>query len=159
LLIVLVSGFGCGVCFSGDGGRAGGARCARVRGGSARAGLCILSCREGGPCCSGGWGQGAEPLPADEECFFPWPVRADLQDALAGVMGESAAKFPPIGSSPVPRTPQLGHRGECQRRARRRRSQALMKQISTIRQSIPWNPTVSMVFTRFPHDLHTASTH
>jgi len=34
-----------------------------------------------------------------------------------------------------------------------------MKQISTMRQSIPWNPIVSTVSTRFPHYLHTASTH
>jgi hypothetical protein len=28
-------------------------------------------------------------LPASQECFLPWPVRADLEDALAGVVHEA----------------------------------------------------------------------
>jgi hypothetical protein len=85
-----------------------------------RCGVCLLSgCRQpllpGGPgcapaptvpgwfsfrfrrarCCwSGGCGQGAEPLPASQDCFLPWPVRADLEDALAGVVYEAGREVP-----------------------------------------------------------------
>src|SRR5262249_2562579 len=39
-------------------------------------------------------GEGAEPLPAGEERRCPWPVRADLQDALTGVMDEPGGDRP-----------------------------------------------------------------
>jgi hypothetical protein len=65
-----------------------------VRTGSDRAGLCLLLRHWGGLCWSGGCGQGAEPLPAGEERLFRGPVRADLQDALTGVMGEPGGEVP-----------------------------------------------------------------
>ena len=72
----------------------GGARRARVRTGSDRAGLVLLSCRRDGSCWSGGCGQGAEPLPAGQERLLPRPVRADPEDALAGVAGEAGGDVP-----------------------------------------------------------------
>ena len=45
LLIVLLPGFGCGVCLAGGGGRVTQPGGARVRTGSDRAGLCLLSCQ------------------------------------------------------------------------------------------------------------------
>jgi hypothetical protein len=53
----------------------GGARCARVRTGSDRGGLCFLSCRWGWYCWSSGCRQGAGRLPAGEERVLPGPVR------------------------------------------------------------------------------------
>ena len=66
---------------------------ARVCTGSDRAGLCLLSCCWVWWCWSGGCWQGAEPLPAGEERVRPWPVRADLEDALAGVAAGHAGSF------------------------------------------------------------------
>src|SRR5271170_900601 len=48
-------------------------------------------------CCwfwSGGCWQGAEPLPAGEECLLPWPAGADFQGPLAGVDGEAGGDVP-----------------------------------------------------------------
>ena len=85
---MLVPGFRSVVCLLSGRRSRGGARGARVRTGSDRAGLCLLSCRWGWYCWSSGCRQGAEPLPAGEERVLPGPVRADLQDAFAGVAGE-----------------------------------------------------------------------
>jgi hypothetical protein len=77
----------------------GAARGARVRTGSDRAGLGLLSCRWDGSCWSGWCWQGAQPLPAGEERLLPWPVGADLQGPLAGVAGEAGGDVPdPVAS-------------------------------------------------------------
>ena len=52
------------------------------------------SCRWGSRCRSDGCGEFAEPLPAGEERVFPGPVRADLEDLLAGVADEAGGKVP-----------------------------------------------------------------
>jgi hypothetical protein len=54
----------------------------------------LLSCRSGGSCWSGGCGQGAEPLPAGEECTGPWPVGADGEGPFPGVAGEAGGQVP-----------------------------------------------------------------
>jgi len=83
---------------------AGAARGARVRTGSDRAGM--VSFRSAGVGCgwSGGCWQGAEPLPARQECLLPWPVRADLEDALPGVVHEAGREVP----DPVAQRVRLG---------------------------------------------------
>src|SRR5271170_7165162 len=48
----------------------------------------------GGPCWSGGCGQGVRPLPAGEERARPGPAGADLEDALAGVAGKAGGDVP-----------------------------------------------------------------
>ena len=65
-----------------------------MRTGSDRAGVVILSGSWDGLCWSGGCCQDAEPLPAGEERIFPGPVRADLEDALPGVMREPGGDVP-----------------------------------------------------------------
>src|SRR5690348_11621655 len=64
------------------------------RTGSDRAGVVLLSCSWDGLCWSGGCRQRAEPLPAGEEGLRPGPVGADLEDALAGVMGQASGEVP-----------------------------------------------------------------
>ena len=104
LLIVLVPVLGLMSVSVWAGGARGAARCARVRTGSDRAGVVLLPCRWGGSCWSGGCGQGAQPLPAGEERLLPGPVRADLQDALAGVADEPGGQVP----EPVAERVRLG---------------------------------------------------
>ena len=65
-----------------------------MRTGSDRAGMALLPFRRVRFCCSNGCWQGAEPLPASQECLLPWPVRADLKDALAGVVHEAGREVP-----------------------------------------------------------------
>jgi len=74
------------VCLWGRG--CGRARRAQVRTGSDRAEDVLLSFRWDGFLLVKRVRAGAEPLPAGQECFLPWPVGADLEDALAGVAGE-----------------------------------------------------------------------
>ena len=64
------------------------------RTGSDRAGVLLLSCSWDGWCWSAGCRQGAQPLPAGEERLRPGPVRADLEDALAGVTGQAGGEVP-----------------------------------------------------------------
>jgi hypothetical protein len=93
LLIVLAPGFGCGVCLLSGGGRAalpGGTGAHRLR----PRRPCLLSRCWGGSCWSCGCWQGAQPPPAGEERVLPGPVRADLQDALAGVPGQARGNVP-----------------------------------------------------------------
>src|SRR5215469_7836070 len=59
---------------------------ARVRTGSDRAGVVLLSCSWDGSCWSSGSWQGAQPLPAVEEGLLSGPVPADGQGPLPGVM-------------------------------------------------------------------------
>src|SRR3954470_5067721 len=65
-----------------------------VRTGSDCAGVVLLPCRWGDLCWSGGCGQGAEPLPAGQECLGPGPVWADGEGSLAGVGGEFRGEVP-----------------------------------------------------------------
>ena len=94
LLIVPLPGFGVMSVLAVGAGRAVVPRGARVRTGSDRAGVVLLSCSWGILCWSGGCWQGAQPLPAGEERVFPGPVGADLEDALAGVMGQAGGDVP-----------------------------------------------------------------
>ena len=70
-----------------------------MRTGSDRAGMVLLPFRKVRFCWSGWRWQGAEPLPAGQECLLPWPVRADLEDALASVVHEAGREVPdPVAS-------------------------------------------------------------
>src|SRR5690242_11816708 len=82
----------------------GAARCARGGTGFHSAGMRLLSRCRGGWCWSAGRGQGAEPVPAGEEGVVPGPVRADLEDLLAGVADEPGGQVP----DPVAERVRLG---------------------------------------------------
>ena len=50
-------------------------------------------CRNGS-CWSDGCREGAEPLPAGEECLLPWPAGADGEYPLPGVPGQPRGDVP-----------------------------------------------------------------
>ena len=55
---------------------------------------CPPSALRAGSCWSGQCGQGAEALPAVQECLGPRPVGADGEGALAGVAGQPGRQMP-----------------------------------------------------------------
>jgi len=64
--------------------------------------------RRDGSCGSGACWQGAEPLPASEERVLPWPVGADLEVPLPGMMGEAGGDVPdPVAESVRVGVPQV----------------------------------------------------
>src|SRR6266487_2363909 len=72
--------------------------------GSRRAGTFSFLVAWAGSCWSAGFWQGGQALPAGQECLLPWPVRADFQDALAGVPDEAGGYAP----EPVTQRIRLG---------------------------------------------------
>lgn len=63
------------------------------------AGMGLLPCRRDNSRWSARRRQDAEPVPAGEEGIVPGPVRADLEDPLAGVADEPGGQVPdPVAS-------------------------------------------------------------
>ena len=120
LLIVLLPGFGCGVCLL-SGRSCGVARCARVRTGSDRAG--VVSFRVAGVVGAGQAGAGRAQSRCQQvrNASFHGQSGADLEDALPGVAGQPGGQVP----DPVAERVRVGVAEVRRRAGPRRRVQAV----------------------------------